>query len=57
MCDPIVVNPVVKMRPHPAAHPPWPLIRKYPPPPPPPRYGVAVTLTVHQVPQTLIALA
>ena len=54
MCDPIVVNPVVKMRPHPAAHPHWPLIRTYPSPL---RYGVTVTLTVHQVPQTVIALA
>ena len=44
MCDPIlvtllkmrpiIVNPVVKMRPHPAAHPHQPLIRKYPSPPP-----------------------
>ena len=42
MCDPIlatllkmrpfIVNPVVKMRPHPAAHPQQPLIREYPPP-------------------------
>ena len=32
MCDPIIVNPVVKMRPHPAAHLHSPLIRKYPPP-------------------------
>ena len=42
MCDPIlvsllkihsiIVNPVVKMRPHPAAHAHQPLIRKYPPP-------------------------
>ena len=32
-CDPIIVNPVVKMRPHPAAHPHYPLIRKYSPPP------------------------
>ena len=32
MCDPIIVNPVVKMRPHPAAHHHSPLIRKYPPP-------------------------
>ena len=30
-CDPIIVNPVVKMRPHPAAHPHLPLIKKYPP--------------------------
>ena len=35
MCDPIIVNPVVKMGPHPAAHPHYPLIRKYPPPPSP----------------------
>ena len=28
---PIVVNPVVKMRPHPAAHPHYPISRKYPP--------------------------
>ena len=34
MCDPIIVNPVVKMRPHSAAHPHEPLIKKYPPPPP-----------------------
>ena len=64
MCDPILVTllkmrphysqPVVKMRPHPAAHPHWPLIRTYPSPL---RYGVTVTLTVHQVPQTVIALA
>ena len=43
MCDPILVtllkwdhimvNPVVKMRPHPTAHPRYPLIRKYPPHP------------------------
>ena len=36
MRDPILVtlvNPVVKMRPHPAAHPHQPLIRKSPPPP------------------------
>ena len=32
-CDPIIVNPVVKMRPHPAAHPHSPLITKYPSPP------------------------
>ena len=32
MCDPIIVNPVVKMRPHPVAHPHWPLVRKYGPP-------------------------
>ena len=32
ICDPIIVNPVVKMRLHPAAHPYKPLIRKYPPP-------------------------
>ena len=31
MCDPIIVNPVVKVRPHPAAHPHYPLLRKYPP--------------------------
>ena len=31
-CDPIIINPEVKMRPHPAAHPHWPLIRKYLPP-------------------------
>ena len=31
MCDPIIVNPVVKMRPHPAAHP-QPHVGKYPPP-------------------------
>ena len=30
MCDPIIVNPVVKKRPHPAAHPHQPLIRKFP---------------------------
>ena len=28
-CDPILVNPDVTMRPHPAAHPHQPLIRKY----------------------------
>ena len=33
MCDPIIVNPDVKMQPHPAAHSHQPLIRKYPPPP------------------------
>ena len=38
MCNPILVtllkiNPVVKMRPHPAAHPHQPLIRKCPGPP------------------------
>ena len=32
MCDLIIVNPVVKLRPHPAAHLHSPLIRKYPPP-------------------------
>ena len=31
MCDPIIVNPAVKMRPHPVAHPHQPLITKYPP--------------------------
>ena len=31
-CDPIIVTPVVKMRPHPAAHPHYPLVREYPPP-------------------------
>ena len=34
MCDPIIVNPDVKMQPHPAAHSHQPLIRKYPPPTP-----------------------
>ena len=29
--QPIIVNPVVKMRPHTAAHPHQPLIKKYPP--------------------------
>ena len=29
MCDPNIVNPVVKIRPHPAAHPHQPLIGKY----------------------------
>ena len=29
MCDPILVT-LWKMRPHPAVHPHWPLIRKYP---------------------------
>ena len=38
--DPIIVSPVVKMRPHPAAHPHKPLIRKYPPPLPSPDTGV-----------------
>ena len=33
MCDPIIVNPLVKMRPHPAAPLHYPLIRKYPPSP------------------------
>ena len=33
MCDPIIVNPVMKMRPHPAAHSHQPLIRKCSPPP------------------------
>ena len=42
MCDPIlvtlskmrpiIITPVVKMRPHPAAHPHSPIIRKYPAP-------------------------
>ena len=32
MCDPLMVNPVVKMRPHPVAHPHQSLIRKQPPP-------------------------
>ena len=32
MCHPIIVNPVVKMRPHPAAHLHSSLIRKYPAP-------------------------
>ena len=32
--DPIFVTPVVKMRPHPGAHPQWPLVREYPCPPP-----------------------
>ena len=32
MCDPILVI-VLKVRPHPAAHPHQPLIRKFPPPP------------------------
>ena len=36
MRDPIVPNPVVKMRPHPAAQPSQPFMRKYPPPPPRP---------------------
>ena len=31
ICDPIIVNPVVKIRPHTAAHPHYPLVRKYPP--------------------------
>ena len=31
MCDPILVT-LLKMRPHPAAHPYQPLIRKYPGP-------------------------
>ena len=31
-CDPIIVNPVVKMRPHPAAHPRYPLLRNSPSP-------------------------
>ena len=31
MCDPIIVNPVVKMQPHPAAHPHWPLKGSSPP--------------------------
>ena len=35
--NPIIVNPVIKMWPYPAANPHSPLIRKYPPPPPPPR--------------------
>ena len=30
-----LVNLAVKMRPHPAANPQLPLIRKHPPPPPP----------------------
>ena len=30
ICDPIIVNPAVKMRLHPAAHPHWPLKRQYP---------------------------
>ena len=34
MCDPILVT-LLKMRPHPAAHPHQPLLRKYRPPPPP----------------------
>ena len=29
MCEPNIVNPVVKIRPHPAAHPHQPLIGKY----------------------------
>ena len=33
---PILVSRVVKLRPHPAAHPPKPSTRKYPPPPFPP---------------------
>ena len=35
MCDRILVNPVVKMRPHPATYPHQPVIRKYRPPPGP----------------------
>ena len=34
MCDPIIVNPAVKTRPHPQAHLHRPLVRKYPPSPP-----------------------
>ena len=30
-CNPVVVNPVMKMRPHPMAHPYWPVIVKNPP--------------------------
>ena len=33
MCDPILVA-LLKMQPHPAAYPHWPLIKKCPPPPP-----------------------
>ena len=29
-----MVNPVLKMRPHPGAHSHYPLLRNYPPPPP-----------------------
>ena len=32
-CHPIIVTPVVKMWPHPVAHPYKPLVREYPPPP------------------------
>ena len=32
MCDPILVT-LLKMRPHPAAHPHSPITRNYPPPP------------------------
>ena len=32
ICDPILVT-LLKMRPHPAAHPHYPLVREYPPPP------------------------
>ena len=35
-CNPIIVNPVVKMRPHPAGQPHSPITRNYHPPPPPP---------------------
>ena len=30
-CNPVVVNPVMKMWPHPMAHPYWPVIVKNPP--------------------------
>ena len=33
MCDPIIVNPVVKMRPHPAAHPLLASYKEVPHPP------------------------
>ena len=44
--DPSIVNPVVKMRPHPAVLPHWPLIRKYPPPTAPRLRALAPTCHV-----------
>ena len=40
MCDPIIVNPVVKKGPHPAAHPHLASYKEVPPHPPPPSLGL-----------------
>ena len=64
ICDPILVT-VLKMRPHYSQSSCENATRSsgtsplasYKEVPPPPSHGVTVTLTVHQVPQTVIALA